>query len=425
VIVKSRKRIALGLPLALLLTTSVFGATTVSGHNRTANTAMTMTIGDVESYTGDVGALGPAADKSIKLAVGQLNKASKEDGLKIRFKLTTADDQSAAQTAVLAAKRLVDAGATCLTGPEITPNAIAILDSVTLAQHIPMFPEATSIALRSTPDDHTIWRTVPPDNLQAKALAIAVEEHLGTARGKTVAVGYENVPYGAGIADAFKTDWESLGGKITALVGYNAGQPSYDSVAAAIVQGHPDAYVFADYPQTFATVADSLLRTGQFNAHNLFVSDALAVSPIATGIPAAAENGAFATFAGSPTGTPLAKAFNTLYLQAPGPRRSSLDTNEFDSGILCGLAAVAADSTSPARLNAEMPKISGPAGKQFTYLNLAAAMKALRAGVKIHYEGVSGPIDFNSQGDTSSGLYDLSTWKNGKLVLVKQIQTKK
>ena len=421
---KCRVAFALVIGLSSSCAAALAAPTLVSAHRIGTNAAMTMVIGDVESYTGDVGALGAPADKAIKLAVQQLNSAAKADGIKMKFKLVTADDQSSAQTAVTAAEKLVGEGASCLTGPEITPNAIAILDSVTLAKDIPMFPEATSVALRAVADNHTIWRTAPPDSLQAGALVAAVKANLHGAKGKTVAIGYQNIPYGAGIAAAFKAGWTKLGGVITADVGYNPGQPSYDSVATAIVQGNPDAYVFSDYPQTFATVADALLRTGSFHADRLFVSDALAVSPIPSGMPPAALNGAEATYAGTPDGTPQAKAFNKLYARSSGPKTGSLNGNEFDSGVLCGLAAIAAASTVPSKINAEIRQISGPKGAQFSYLKLAAAMKAVRNGERIHYEGVSGPIDFNSVGDTTSALYDISTWRTNRLVLIRQIEAR-
>jgi hypothetical protein len=38
--------------------------------------------------------------------------------------------------------------------------------------------------------------------------------------------------------------------------------------------------------------------------------------------------------------------------------------------------------------------------------------------------GVSGAIDFDAKGDTSTGTFDLSTWKNGTLVLDRKIDTK-
>jgi len=51
-------------------------------------------------------------------------------------------------------------------------------------------------------------------------------------------------------------------------------------------------------------------------------------------------------------------------------------------------------------------------------------VKALRAGTQIHYMGVSGAINFDASGDTSTGTFDISTWKNGQLVLDRKVDTK-
>jgi len=414
------KALATALLPAAMLVAACGGGTTSSGGSLN----FTLTIGDVEPFTGDLGALGAPADKAVTLAVDQLNKASKDAGLSVTFKLVSADSQTDPQAALSAARKVIDEGATCLTGPATTPEALAILNGVTKARKITMLPSATAAKLRLTDDGGTIFRTAPPDNLQAEALVTAVQAQLGSAQGKMVSIGYQNSPYGEGLANTFKDAWIKLGGKIQGPVGYDPTQPSYNSEAAEILANNPDAYVFADFPDTFGKVAAALLRTGKFDPNKLFVSDALAVSPIPSTIPAAALNGAHATNAGSPVGTPQAADFDKLYKSAPGPGRFALDDNNFDSGILCGLAAIAAGSNDPAAINAQMRKISGPTGQEFTFTKLGDAMKALRAGTQIHYMGVSGAIDFDAKGDTSTGTFDLSTWKNGQLVLDRKIDTK-
>lgn len=422
-----RRIAALVAALALASIAAACGSSSSSGSGAaggSGSSSFTLTVGDLEAYTGDLGALGAPADKADKLAVQQLNSGAKQAGYGYHFQLKTADTQSDPQAALSAAHQVVDQGATCITGPLSTPEAIAILNGVTKVRHMAMLPSATSVALRQTNDDHTIFRTVPPDSLQARALVDAVKKALGSASGKTVAIGYQNSPYGQGLANTFATTWKADGGSVIGPVGYDPNQPSYDSEAGKLTSGNPDAFVFADYPDTFGKVAGALLRTGKFSASKLFVSDALAVTPIPKTIPAAAMNGAHATSAGSPTGTPQARAFNTLYTNAPGPPRSALDTNDFDAAVLCGLAAVAAGSTDPAKISAELPKLTGPGGQPFTYTQLPQAMKALREGKTIHYVGVSGPIEFNSSGDTSSGVYDLSKWMGGKLSTVGQINVK-
>jgi branched-chain amino acid transport system substrate-binding protein len=406
-----------------LLGALVVAVTVGLGGASARSTSFKLTIGDIEAYTGDLGSLGAPADKAVKLGVQQLNAAAKKAGVGASYSLVTADTQTDPQAAISAARQVVGRGATCLTGPLSTPESIAVLNSVTKVRHIPMFPTATSTALRNADDAHTIFRTAPPDNLQARALVTAVAQFVHGAKGKTVALGYINLPYGVGIYQVFSKGWKARGGKVVA-VGYDEQQASYDSEAQKLASAKAAAFVFADYPDTFGKVGAALLRSGKYKASKAFFSDTLALSSIPSTIPAAALNGSYVTAAGNPTGTPQAKAFNRLYTKTSGPKSGALLANSFDSAILCGLAAVAAHSSSPAKIAAQIPKISGPSGKPYTYLQLAKAMKAVAAGKHVHYIGVSGPINFNARGDTTAALYDLSRWTNGKLVLKRQLKVK-
>jgi ABC-type branched-subunit amino acid transport system substrate-binding protein len=408
--------VALVLLSALAVAGSGLGA---SGRS----TDVKLTIGDIEAYTGDLGSLGAPADKAVKLGVAQLNAAAQKAGVGASFSLVTADTQTDPQAAISAARQVVGRGATCLTGPLSTPESVAVLNAVTKVRHMAMFPTATSTALRDANDAHTIFRTAPPDSLQARALVTALSKFVGGAKGKTVALGYLNLPYGVGIYQVFAKGWKALGGKLVA-VGYSQDQTSYDSEAQKLVAASPAAFVFADYPDTFGKVGAALLRTGKYSASKAFFSDTLALSSIPSTIPAQALNGSHVTAAGSPNGTPDAKAFNKLYASSPGPKSGALLPNSFDSAILCGLAAVSAGSSDPGKISSAIRKVESPNGKQYTYLQLAQALKAVAGGATIHYVGVSGPINFDARGDTTAALYDLSRWTNGKLVLKQQLNVK-
>lgn len=416
-----RRGRAAAVAFVLLVALSI-GATNGLGASG-RSTDFKLTIGDIEAYTGDLGSLGAPADKAVKLGVDQLNAAAQKAGLGDTFSLVTADTQTDPQSAISAARQVVGKGATCLTGPLSTPESVAVLNAVTKLRHMAMFPTATSTALREAVDNHTIFRTAPPDSLQARALVTAVAQRLGGAKGKTVALGYLNLPYGVGIYKVFAAGWKALGGKLVA-VGYDENQTSYNSEAQKLVAANPAAFVFADYPDTFGKVGAALLRTGKYNASKAFFSDTLALPSIPSTIPAAALNGSYVTAAGSPSGTSQAKAFSRLYKSRPGPKTGALLPNSFDSAIVCGLAAVAAGSNDPAKISAKIRKVVSPTGKTYTYLQLDQAMKAVQGGQSIHYIGVSGPINFDARGDTTAALYDLSRWTAGKLLLKQQLNVK-
>lgn len=411
--------------IALLSVTALLAAC-AGGSPQTSSTnnpkPLKLTIGGIHALTGDLGSNGPPMNRGIQLAVKVMNDNANQVDNGTTVKLETADTQSTAEGAVSAARKVVGAGASCLMGPITTPESIAVLNAVTKVRKMAMIPEASAVKLRSVDDAHTIFRIIPPDSLQGKALAEVVNAQLGGAQGKKVAFAFQNSSYGIGLQESFTKAWEALGGSVTVTVGYAAAQPTYESEAQKLTATDMDAIVVADFPETFGKLADALLRTGKYHPDRLFVSDALAVSPIPQAISPAALEGARGTQGGAVTDTPQAKAFDKL--AKTGGERGPFDAQVFDGAMLCYLAAVGANSTDPGKISAELPKVANSPGKAFTYLDLPAAVKALRAGQDIDYDGVSGPIELGPNGDTTTALYEQFRFIKGKLTAEKTINVK-
>ena len=66
---------------------------------------------------------------------------------------------------------------------------------------------------------------------------------------------------------------------------------------------------------------------------------------------------------------------------------------------LAFLAALRACSSSPAKIKANLIPVSGPPGTKVTYLQLAKAIKLIRAGKDVDYEGAFSPVDFAPNGE--------------------------
>ena len=89
--------------------------------------------------------------------------------------------------------------------------------------------------LRTIKDEGTIFRTVPPDSLQALALAAAIADKLGSTEGKLVSVVYRNEPYGELLSKGFAKAWEAKGGKVQGPVVFDPAQATFDSEAGQVV----------------------------------------------------------------------------------------------------------------------------------------------------------------------------------------------
>ena len=73
------------------------------------------------------------------------------------------------------------------------------------------------------------------------------------------------------------------------------------------------------------------------------------------------------------------------------------------------LAALQACSSSPARIKANLVRVSGPPGTKVTYAQLGKAIKLIRSGREVDYEGAFSPVDFDRKGDIGSAVFEI--WK--------------
>ena len=378
---------------------------------------LNVTIGDLVPLTGDLADFGPPGRKAADLALDQIQAAVEEVGAEHTVEVVHEDTQTDAQAGVQAARKLVDAeNATCLAGAWASSVSIPVARSVATRENVlQISPASTSDEISPLEDDGLMNRTSPPDRFQGPALADAMEEALGGAQGKTVNIGARNDAYGTGLSDTFGEAWRGKGGQIGERVVYDPEQPSYNSEARQIASGNPDAWVIVDFPETYQKVGPALVRTGDWDPETTFITDGLASSGLPGDAGRQATEGMRGTAPGSPETGSASEAFDTLYTDAPGPERQTFDAQNFDAVILCYLAAVAAGSTDGADMAGELRNVTGPGGDKYTFEQLPDAIRALQDGNDIDYEGASGPVDLNEDGDPTAGVYDLFRYRNGEI----------
>ncbi len=380
-------------------------------------------IGDIVPLTGDLGPFGPPGRKAADLASEEIQSAIEEAGVDHTVEVVHEDEQTNPQAAVQAARTLTGDGATCLAGAWASTDSDPVARSVSVREEVlQISPASTAAVLTDLDDDGFFNRTVTPDDDQAAVLADLIEQELGPADETTLNVGARDDLYGSGFAEAFRTVWEERGGTIGEEVLYDPELPSYNSEAQQIVSGNPDGFVIIDFPDTYNKVGPALVRTGDFDATTAFITDGLADTTLPDEAGSEATEGLRGTAPGS-VEAPFAPAvaFDKLYSQAGGPERQTFDANNFDAVMLCYLAAVAAGSTEGTALAEQVLGVSGPPGTKYTFEDLPQAIEALQNGEDIDYEGASGPIDLDENGDATAGLYSTLEFQNGNLETTDEI----
>jgi ABC-type branched-subunit amino acid transport system substrate-binding protein len=394
------------------------------GGGGEAGGKLDLTIGNLVPLTGDLSPYGAAGQKAGELALDEINAAIKKAGAEQTVQLVAEDSASDDQGGVQAARKLIADGATCLSGDYPSTGTVAVARSVTVPEKVMLIsPSSTADALSDLDDEGLFARTAPPDGLQGKALADRMEKELGGLQGKTINIGARNDLYGTGFADSLEAELEERGATVAEKVVYDPEQPSYNSEADTLTSGSPDNWVIIDFPETFAKLGPALARTGTWEPTKTFITDGLSASELAEVVGPDITEGLLGTAPGAFSGE-APNAFDKLFEGAPGPPRNLFDANVFDNVILCYLGAVAAGSTEGSEIGEALPDVTAPGGAKFTFEELPQAIEALEKGQDIDYEGASGPIDWEENGDLSRYIYDISEFKGGKLTKVDTVEVK-
>ncbi len=370
-------------------------------------------IGVLVPLTGALADFGGPGSDAANLAAAQVNAAAGDTGLSLT--LVTEDTKTDPQAAQEAATKLIESdGVSGLAGPWATPELIPTSENVTIAAGIPLVtPSATGPDLTTLDDDGLVFRTPPSDAIQGQIIAQVMAEAIGAD--STVNTASRNDSYGTALVEEFTKAWEAGGGTIGKNVAYNPDATSLNSEAQQIASGNPDGWMIIDYTGTWAKMGPALVRTGNWDPARTFTGDGLRSPdlPGDTGQPSTEGiRGTVPTSLEAPGG----EAFDDLWTAEVKKPRQTYDAQNFDAVILLALAAAKAGSSDPADIAAELQAVSGPPGNKYTFTQLSDALAALADGEDIDYEGASGPIDFDENGDPSSANYNTWSYTGGELI---------
>lgn len=376
------------------------------------NCAFTLRVGDVLPFTGGLAAYGPNLDRAVKIGIGLDEAALRKDGLakQIQVRLVGSEDgQTQASASVEGEQKLVNSDhANVIIGEMASSASIAMAQSVSIPDHVlQISPTSSAPELTTLKDNGYFWRTYPSDTLQGNVLASAAIKAFG--RGKTINVGARNDAFGTALQQLFEAQFVKLGGKIGVSESWNPDQATFDTEAGKLVSGNPAGWVIIDFPETFQKFEPALVRTGKWDATRTFMTEALRDVPVLDpmGSTVVGLRGTAASAAGGPAGASFAAYWKQHVRGAPpytGFEGTALDA--VDSAFL---AAVKACSSSPAKIKANLVSVTGPPGVKVTYLQMAKAIKLIRAGKEVDYEGAFSPVDYTAAGDIGSAVYEI--WK--------------
>ena len=377
----------------------------------------TLKVGAIAPLTGSLDAFGGAGEAAVELAVAQANDALEAAGLDGKVEAIVEDGQSTeSQAATSAAEKLVRTDdVSCIVGEWASGSTEAVAESVTIDEGIPLISPASTAG--SITDLDGVYRVVPSDNLQADVLAAAIADDLG---GKgTVSVAALNNTYGTGLAEAFTKAATDAGLTVNDPVLIAEAAKQLDTEAGTLVEGSPDAFVVIAYPGEWTVLGPALARTGKWDAAKTWGTDGLRDEGLAG---EKANAGMRGTAPATDETSELATAFQDLWDEEVDVDRALFDSGNFDATLLCVLAAVKAGSTDPGDIGDALQDVSGPGGDEADFRDLESAFTMLADGDDIDFQGVTGPIDFDENGDVTAASYDVWTFEGGKLATTETVE---
>lgn len=372
--------------------------------------AAPLKIGVLVPLTGDLQSYGEPALQAVQLAVQEINAAGGVLGEEVE--ISSGDTQTSPQPGVAAAQNLVNIeGVDAIMGALSSGVTIPVAQSVTRPEQIPQVSSAsTSPVITSLDDDDFLFRTVPSDAFQGIALS-EVTQGKGYSN---VSIIYINNDYGKGLADAFTDAFEEAGGTVSATVAYEQGQAAYRGELQQAASDDAEALVLIGYPENGQTILRQSLEGGYFT--NFVFSDGMKAPELVESLGGQYLEGSVGTVPQARADSPGAQHFSSAYESEYGslPPKPYLDT-AYDAFYLLSLAAQAAGSTDSVAIRDHLRDVANPPGEQVGPGEFEKAIKLLEEGQEIDYEGASGSVNFDDNGDVP-GTFGEWSFKGGKVV---------
>lgn len=389
------------------------------------NSGSGLKIGTLLSVTGDLSQFGASMQDSANLLVKSVNECGGVLGQPVQ--LISENDQTNPAAGAAAMTKLAEVnrvgGVVGATGSSVSSAAV---DIAVRNQVVQISPSSTSPVFTERAkkgDFNGFWfRTAPPDSFQGEALA-----KLARSRGfKTVSVLAINNDYGRGLVNSFASAFAPLGGKVLNQAKptyYPPDASSFESEVAAAFQGNPDAVLLVAYPETGSLILKAAYQQGLLGKKTqVMLTDGMKDAKIAQLVGKNAQGGYISAgmigTSASAGGVAL-KQFGDRYTTTHNRQPSVYAPNTWDAAAVLVLAAEAAKSTSGNGIKEKIREVANPPGQNVS--DVCQALSLIRQGQEINYQGASGNLDFDSQGDVT-GNYDVWTIdKNGQLKVVSTI----
>ncbi|QFG68760.1 ABC transporter substrate-binding protein [Ornithinimicrobium pratense] len=370
---------------------------------------LTLQVGTVLPQTGSLAFLGPPEEAGVLLAAEHINEAD----LGITVEVTLGDsgdpDNRAYATTV---PQLLNAGTHVIVGAASSGVSKLFIDEVIAAERLMISPANTAAEFTDWNDNNLYWRTAPSDLLQGEVLGNMIAQD-GVMN---LGIIYLNDAYGTGLEATLTETFEAAAGTVVASEPYNAGDTTFDAQISSVLAQNPDAIAMITFEE-IKTILPAIEAAG-FDTGNLYFVDGNIADYSEDFDPGMLE-GSKGTQPGPDLGDDFRNQLNEVWTAEGNPELENWNyaAESYDAVVLAALAALAANSVDGPDIAAKMQEVSGGAGDGEQYDNFADAAQAIIDGDVVNYDGPSGPITFDENGDPTEATIGIFEYdENNSLV---------
>jgi len=383
---------------ALVLT----GCASSNGGSTDDGKDLSLKIGTLLPTTGTLAVLGPPEIDGVQAAVDDINKA--KAGISISSVQKDSGDTST-DIATQSTKALLAENVSAIVGAASSGVSLSVIDQIVAAGVVQISPANTSPAFSTYDDNGFYFRTAPSDVLQGQVIASKIAQDGAT----NVAILYGNNDYGLGLNKTTTQYFKDNGVNVSADVTFDEGASDFSSAISTALAGNPDALLVISYDE-IKVIAQQL--AGQnFDFKKLYGVD-----------------GNYGVIDSSFTNVDIAGAqFSNPGVQAKKDFQSQLQDiakkngdkaltvfsyapESYDATVLVALAALQGGKTDGTTIKDNLQKVSEGGTKCESFADCA---KLIKDGKDINYDGLSGPVTFDKNGDPSQAYVSIYKYVTG------------
>ncbi len=397
-------------------------STAMSGSSSGAKD--TLRLGAVLPATGDLSSIGAPMVKSIDFLVETVNKCGGVLGKPIAFfKEDDRTDPPAGAEAMTKLVKVDNVGAVVgafASSVSTAALAIAVPNKVVMISPGSTSPVFTERAKKGEFNGYW-YRTAPPDTYQALALA-----NLAYKRGaRKVATLVINNDYGVGFEKAFVEAFEKLGGTVvnkSRPTRYDPKAATFEAEAKGAFGSKPDAVAAILYPDSGGSVIKAAFEQGLTQGVQILLTDGVKTEDFPKLIGNTPDGklilaGAIGTVPGA-DGKSL-DTFSKAYKASSGEEIGAFVPHSYDAAALVAIAAEAAKDGTGDGIKSKIREVANAPGQEVS--DVCEAIKLVKEGKDIDYQGASGNVDLDEYGDVK-GSYDV--WEvqaDGKITVIDRV----